>query len=115
MKVLSPLQAKRELAVLSALAPHPSARAVRVLSTVRVGMDTGIITPYCPGKLFVGCTVEAVLEQATQLCEVGLVEHIGTTARRLVCVDGGGRCRALCAGCRWLALQWSAPLGHEAG
>ena len=77
VKVLSPPQAKREIEVLSALAPHPSARAVRMLSTVRVGMDTGIITPYCPGQLFEGCSVEAVLEQVMQLCEVGLVHLRG--------------------------------------
>ena len=100
MKVLNPPQAKREIEVLSALAPHPSARAVRMLSTVRVGMDTGIITPYCPGQLFVGCTVEAVLEQVMQLCEVSLVERIGARAERLLCVDGGARCGAICAGCR---------------
>ncbi len=100
MKVLNPPQAKREIEVLSALAPHPSARAVRMLGTVRVGMDTGIITPYCPGQLFVGCTVEAVLEQVMQLCEVSLVERIGARAERLLCVDGGARCGAICAGCR---------------
>ena len=77
MKVLSPPQARRETAVLSALAAHPSARAVRVLNTVRVGTNTGIITPYCPGRLFVGCTVETVLDQVVQLCEVGSVAHSG--------------------------------------
>ena len=76
VKVLSPLQAKREMTVLSALAPHPSARAVRMHSTVCVGMDTGIITPYCPGRLFLGCSVKAVLEQVMQLCKVGLVHEL---------------------------------------
>ena len=77
VKVLSPPQARRETAVLSALAAHPSARAVRVLNTVRVGTNTGIITPYCPGRLFVGCTMETVLDQVVQLCEVGSVAHWG--------------------------------------
>ena len=102
MKVLSPLQATREIAVLSTLAPHRAARAVRMLSTVRVGMDTGIITPYCPGQLFVGCTVEAVLEQVMQLCEVGLVEQFEATVQRLLYNRDGNMNR------RWMA---GTPMG----
>ena len=102
VKVLSPLQATREIAVLSTLAPHRAARAVRMLSTVRVGMDTGIITPYCPGQLFVGCTVEAVLEQVMQLCEVGLVEQFEATVQRLLYNRDGNMNR------RWMA---GTPMG----
>ena len=105
VKVLSPPQAKREIEVLSALAPHPSARAVRMLGTVRVGMDTGIITPYCPGQLFEGCSVEAVLEQVMQLCEVGLVHEL--SAYYMLTVGRVGTCRLSMAGTPMGCSTWT--------
>ena len=74
VKVVSRCQATHEVRVLETVGARKGARAVQVLAQIRINRgdgDVGLVTPYCPGKLFEGAaTLYHVLHQAVQLCEV---------------------------------------------
>ena len=72
VKVVARSQAKHEARVLRAVGVRKDARAIQVLSQLRINdADVGLVTPYCPGKLFAGsASLRRVLRQAMQLCEV---------------------------------------------
>ena len=71
-KVVSRTQAAHEVRVLEAVGAHKESRAIQVLAQIPVNDgDVGLVTPYCPGKLFDGAaSLRDVLRQAVQLCEV---------------------------------------------
>ena len=72
VKVVARSQATHEARVLRAVGARKDARAIQVLSQLRINdADVGLVTPYCPGKLFAGsASLRRVLRQAMQLCEV---------------------------------------------
>ena len=75
VKVVSRRQAAHEARVLKAVSVRPEARAIQVLAQIPVNGyhdDVGLVTPYCSGgHLFEGASsVQDVLRQAVQLCEV---------------------------------------------
>ena len=72
VKVVSRTQAAHEVRVLEAVGAHKESRAIQVLAQIPVNDgDVGLVTPYCPGKLFEGAaSLRDVLRQAVQLCEV---------------------------------------------
>ena len=103
VKVVSQRQAACEARVLRVVGAHAQARAIQVLAQPRLDNgDVGLVTPYCPGKLFEGAeSLHDVLHQAVQLCEV----------RSCCCVDASSLCH-LYASARWLTSWNAVSPGH---
>ena len=123
VKVVSRSQAADEVAVLEAVGAHKQARAIQVLAQIPVNDgDVGLVTPYCPGKLFEGApSLHHVLCQAIQLCEVrravlrcALPHSVCLThgcALASASVDVGG---ATTSGGDGVACSWGVAPGPQA-